>query len=608
MTAPVLAGLSLVAALLLVALPLRFAFALFVASLVLVPDTLRFPYGPSVYLVLVRVLPLCFLAGLILRSGRGELARHAFRPTGAHLGLIVFAGIAWVLGVMAARPDIPADFSRGPWLQVLDQIVVLVAATAAIRTLGSLRAARSLGSVIAAAAAIAVYEATSRHGYAEWIFRRLPEQQEFNGGRLESRGGEVRPRVAARFSLAFAWQLTMALPVVVSVAHHARRVAQLVGVPLVLAALVATSTRSAYLGVVVALVLLAVLSGQRRIMVGIAVALVVGFAVVAGSGSLDRSFNTPEVAGSTDTRVTRAPLVLDIPSDHPLTGEGYGALQAQGLIGTDSSWLQLYAELGAIGVAALALALVLALATISPGFEGTDPRAPQRLLAAACWSGVAVAFIGAASLDLFTGPQTSLVVWLLVALGVTASEELGILDPSPLDQLARRAIVPAIGLLCGVLVFVAAPRTSSISADLQALPPAADAIATGSNQFVARTVAETACSVSEAAASSHDVAVSCFLPFGELGGAARLRLSGPSVGEVRDAGRAVLQALQQRVPSARVERVAQTSHGRPGWVTTAPVTGAAIGIALALLVPGRRRPRHTTATTPVLALRLRSPV
>src|SRR6476620_8306304 len=107
MTPAMLAAASLLAAYLLVALPLPFAFALFFGSLILVPDTMRFPYGPSNELLLVRLLPVVFLIGLLVRSRRGELPSGAFRPSGAHIGIIAFAAVAWVLGVTGVGGQIP---------------------------------------------------------------------------------------------------------------------------------------------------------------------------------------------------------------------------------------------------------------------------------------------------------------------------------------------------------------------------------------------------------------------------------------------------------------------------------------------------------------------
>ncbi|MEY2590246.1 MAG: hypothetical protein QOJ67_2230 [Acidimicrobiaceae bacterium] len=584
MTPATLALASVVAAMLLIALPLRFAFPLFVGSLILVPDTMRFPFGPSDQLPLVRVLPAVFLVGLVLRVGRGEVAPNAFRPSGAHIGLIGFATAAWVLGVAGARNTIPPAFSRDLWLQVVDQIVVLVGAVAAVRTIGSLRAARSVASVVAVSAVIAVGERVTGNGYAEWAFRHLPDQREANGGPLERRGGQLRPRVATRFALGYAWQATMALPVVVAVALQTKRAVRLLAVPLVVAAIAFTSTRSAYLGILVAFVLFAVLSGRRQLALGLVAILLVGGVFALGSGLVDETFSAPEAAGSTDVRLDRAPLVLDIAAAHPVTGSGYGSLLQAGLAGTDSSLLQTYAELGALGLAAVGLSLAMALAAIGPAFTGAAPLSPQRLLAAGCWAGIAVSLVGAASFDLFTGPQTSLPLWVLAAVGVAAAEEVCPAAPSPLLALARRTALPVLGVVIGSLVFAAAPRTSSLTTDLDLLPPTSDAISTGTNEFVGRTLAHTACTVVTEAAGD-GVTSSCFLPFGTVGGATRVRLSADTADAVDAASARVFNALAQRVPSATVVRSESTADARPGWATTAPVAGGALGAAIALLFP-----------------------
>jgi hypothetical protein len=580
-------------------LPLRWAFALLMATLVLVPDTMRLPFG-SEQLLLVRVAPLVFLAGLLLRARRGELARDAFRPTLATAGLIGFGVVAWLVGVIGADGDVPATFSRDAWLVIPDQVLVLVVVVAATRTIGSVTAALSLASAATAAGVIAVLERMTGSGYAELAFRHLPEQRgQDSGARLELRAGEVRPRVAARFALAYAWQAAMLLPLVAAaVSLSNRRIVRLVGVPVVVVAIVSTSTRSVYLGMAVGAGAFALLCGRRSIQLALLAFALVAFGLVVGTGAMGRAFEAPEVAGSNAVREERAPVVLDVVRDDPLTGLGYGALLSRGLPTTDSSWLQLYAELGAVGLAALVVSVAMALAAIGPALSGTG-REPARVVAAACWAGVAISLLGAASFDLFTGRQSVLPLWALAGIGVVAGEEL---------RPARRRVtvpryrlaLPLAGLVVGFAVFLATPRSAAVVADLQLVPVAVDATAATPDSFVGRTLATTTCSVVDRVALPAGVDSDCILPFGRGAGAARVRLSGGDGDAVEAAYLATLEALRARVQSAEVIALDAEQGTLPAPIRTAPLIGAVTGAVLAL-VPPLRRADAWTPSRPVVA-------
>lgn len=604
MTPALLALGTLVAIPLLVWLPLRWAFALFVATLVLVPDTLRFPLGGD-QLLLSRLFPIVFLGGMILRVGRGEVRGDAFRPGTVTLGLAGFAVVAWVVGVLGADDMVPVAFSRDAWLLIPEQVVVLVASTAAVRTIGSVRAAMSIATAATAAGAIAVAEKVTRQGYAELLFEKLPAQRAGgSGAKLEVRSGSVRPRVAARFSLAFAWQSTMLLPLVAAAAVTSRRLWRALAVPLLLAAIALTSTRSAYLGVALGVGAFALLSRRRAVLVAVAALAVVGAVAVTATGTADDAFEAPEAQGSNAVRDERSPVVLEAAADDPFTGLGYGALLSRGLPGTDSSWLQLYAELGAVGLAAVALSITMAVAAMGPALTGTARHAPERTVAAACWAGVALSLVGGAFFDLFTGRQSVLPLWALAAVGAVAAEELAPGTPSPVRALGRRAALPLAGLVIGLLVLVLAPRPTAVRADLQLVPIATDAVAGAPGPYVGRTLGRTACTVFTGAAEAEGADAWCQLGFGRGPGDIRVRVTSESGTTARRAATRAADVLAERIRSAKVLAVQVDVDSLPSLVRTAPLTGAAVGLGVALLLPPpRRRRRAAVAASSTTDLR-----
>lgn len=577
----------------LVLLPLRAGFTALAAALLLVPDTLRLPFL-SDQLIVVRVAPLAFLVGLLVRAGRGELAPRAFRPSPATAGLAGFALVAWVVGVMGADGPVPPTFARDAWLILPEQLVVLVAATAAVRTIGSVRAATTLAAVTVGAAAIAVVERVTGSGYAQRIFDAVPEQRTAeSGGRLEVRSGTVRPRVASRFSLAYAWQATILLPMVAAAAAVTPRARQVAAVGLVGLAVALTASRSAYAGLAMGLVALALLVRRRSVTVAVGVAVAVGGLLLAGSGLAGAAFGAPEASGSNAVRDERAPVVLDAVADDPFTGIGYGGLLARGLPTTDSSWLQLHAELGVAGLSGLVLSMALAVGAMVPALVGTAER-PQRALAAASAAGLLLSLVGAAYFDLFTGRQSVLVLWVLAAIGVVAGEEA---TTSPDDRpslgvgarLLARPLFPALGLALGAVVFAIGPRPATAEVDLHTVPPATDAVAGGPDSFVGRTLARTTCAVLEGAASGAGADTTCFLPFGQGAGAARLRVASDDPDRTDAALEQALTAAAQQVPSAWALRIEREDRSLPAPVRTAPLTGAVGGLALAILWPMRLR-------------------
>lgn len=600
MTAGLLAATTLVAVALLLWLPLRWAFGGFVAALVLVPDTMAFPFVSN-QLLLVRVLPLAFLGGLLLRVGRGEVRGDAFRPSLATIGLIGFGVVAWIVGVLGADATVPPTFSRDSWVLLPEQVVVLVAATAAARTIGSVRAALAVATVATTAAVVAIVERITGQGYAELLFRHLPDQRAGAGGRLELRAGEVRPRVATRFSLAYAWQATMFLPVVTAAAVAARRRWRFAAVPLLVLAIAFTSSRSAYLGIAAGLAVFALLSRRRTVIVTIAAMAVVGALAVTASGLAGNAFDAPEAQGSTAIREERAPVVLAAVADDPFTGLGYGALLSRGLPGTDSSWLQLYAELGAVGVAALALSVVMALAAIGPALSGTAHVSPERVVAAGCWAGVALSLLGAAYFDLFTGRQSVLALWAMAAVGVTAAEELRPGHAPALRSYVTWPLLPVVGLVVGSAVLLVGPRPAVTATDLQLLPAATDAAAGGPGTFVGRTLGRTACSILTEAVDAAGAAASCVLPLGRGQGEVSLRVTSRSEPTTRRATEAALDALARRLPGAEVLHLDVVPRSLPAPVRTAPLSGAAAGTALALLLPTERRSRARPLVRPSAA-------
>jgi hypothetical protein len=570
---------------------LRQAFATLVAVTVLVPGALRLHGAVSGYVTIHRVVLAAALFGLALRVRRGEVPASVLRTTPVHVAFLAFLAVALALGVALAAPTTSTDDAFEKLVAFLDQFVFFVAVLAYARAIPEERHVLWIvAGALLAAVAVGVGEYVTGRSWGSLF----AAERGVVGRGLGERGGAPRVRGGAEFALAYAWSLALLAPLAVCAAVRHRRAAL---APLLLAAAVAgmyfSFTRSAFVGLFLALGLLW-LGGRRDRRVGAILALaVVGAGLVyAFSPSLADPFFSERARASARVRSVRLPFVLDLAARDPLTGLGFTGLQAFGIGATDTSYLLLYADLGTVGLATFMVLYVTAIACAGRGIRGADPLPP-----AAAFGAAVASLVATGSLDLFGIVSTPKAFWLVAALGVAFCERR--VGPAPVlrrPTLRRAALVPA-GALLGLVVALAAPVRASVTYELETITTAQEAPYRAPTGSPGEILVNTACGlVADLAATLRDARLFCrddFLTRSPSGGLVRVEAATPAAAE-RVVGR-VRDLLGARLPSAQLTRVGLPTSGRPSWARTAPAWLAVLALGVALLAPAPRLPSRRAA-------------
>jgi hypothetical protein len=580
-----LASLTFIAVLVAFRASLKPAFVVLVGSTLLIPDTLRLPTtGP--FLSVQRLILFAFIANLVVRFIGRELDPDLLRPSKLHVAFFLFLALTFFVGVAFGSTDVAAIDAVFLWTAYVDSFLFFASALVALRAIGDIRwAARTIVAFAALAACIGVVEHFTRHSYGRVLFPRIRELAALPGsGALELRGGSVRVRVASQFALEYAWIATMLLPLAVAVAAHARRIAGLVAPAIIALSVVWTYSRSAYLGFVVGAVLLVVLSrfDGRTTAVASAGAVTV-FLILGATGALAGAFRAPDAPASSEVREERLPLVLSEAAERPVTGLGLASLAKRGFIGTDASYLNVYVELGVIGLVALGL-LFLGVALPMAFRAVRAPPGVERAIGAASVAGIVVALVGAAAFDMFTLPGAGRTVWLVVAIGVFLGERIPARSSEARMRIGWRAVLPAVGLLCGLAVLATAPVTSTLTFRFRTTDPYTQAHSTGSQGFLGRVLVATACAAIERAGPTATSRAHCFDLRTEAG-VGEARLEDPTEAQLRTHANAVILAGYRSVRGFRPVRVDESDRVRTSWARTAPIWCAGIGLLLAVVVP-----------------------
>jgi hypothetical protein len=564
---------------------LQLAFGAFLAAIFLVPAGTLVPGIQSSFFGVHRLLLITLSANLIMRLRRREISLEVLRPSRIHAALAAWLVASFVLGVVLADPLLPISQPTFLWLPIVDQTVMFLVALAVIRSADDpFEVARMVVAVFGVTAAIAVWEHFSRVSYGEWFFRRTPYNTGASGVLpLATRGGEIRVRSSVQFALAYAWVATLLLPLVIVVASRARRMLTRFAPALVVASIVFTLTRSAYVGAAVsALALVLTSRADRRITWLVAFGAILTGLILSGSGIVERTF-VAQGAGSVEVRTLRTPLVLELTSTQPITGGGFAGLALIGIKTTDASFLLTYADLGVIGVVFLALLLASVLACAWPALRAPPGR--DRALGAAVFVGLLAAFPAAASFDEFQILPAATSFWLLAAFGVTLSERVltssteVVRAPTPL---LRSAALGVAGVALGVAVMAVTPRAEAMTLQFTTVSPGAEATATGTTEFIARTLVNSACQVMTVMVRRlPDTEVSCLDPITGTG-LGHVRLEMKRGGPLEGRARFLVAYARRAVPDLRAFVVETRVSATPTWARTAPVWGGlgAFGFSL----------------------------
>jgi hypothetical protein len=562
-----------------------------------VPGSLAVPFTSVVYLTILHVLTLAGLGRLVLGRIDGSVERASLRTTRVHAVLGVVVAASLVIGLGGADDGEPLRLALGRIFDLLDQGAIYAVFLALLRQQPDLRRAmRPAVVAVGCGCLVAGIEYATKQSLGEFLFRDLPSQIGTPASfPLGQRSGQVRVRAGAEFALQFAWLVVMMLPLMAAVGMSARRrprAMALLAVAVGVLTVYASFTRTALAASVAVLVVAALLSRQRAMVVlGLGTAALAGVLYVLVP-PVSRHLDVSSDSGSVQVRQLRLPPILDVVSFHPLRGLGLGGLGASGYRVTDNAYLLHYVELGALGVLLLVLVMVAALVEAVRAVRVSAPQ--DRLLAAAAVAGVLAYVASAATYDAFTllpGPH---LLWFLVALAVTITER-NAAPRRPVDfpLLVTTAVTAGlVGLAAGLLVYVLTPAHDGQRYVLTTLPVEVDN-RLGDDYADGERAVTTACAGLLSMHLSH-VRLDCQDPK-TAAGVAEVRIAAPNRFALESAGSTYVTALRRSfgLPDARFFPKGPARRGRPSWAGTAPAWGPPAAVAVLLLVgiPRRRRDR-----------------
>ncbi len=595
-------ALALVAVALVVAAPLEVAFGTLLACWLLVPGTLAVPHLPHL-LLLDRLVLWAFALRLLLRAGRpGEPPRAAYRLTPVHLamGALLVAGL--VCGVVLPAPTVSLAGDLHAWLYLLDMAVLLVVATAAIRTIGPRRVVRTLLGLVAVAVVVGLVERLTGHGWSHFFFEGLPANYLAPGAvGLGLRGSHVRSQGAAQFALEYGWVLAALLPLAVAgcmlaLRRRPRRRGALavVALPIGMAVgVVLSGSRGAEVAAAAGVLLVVVVAGAYRHLVrwwGAAVA-AVAVVLVADPGFVTGPFASGAASDPSSVRLQRLPELFSLVHD-PFTGLGFNGLTGT-FGGVDNAYALTYATIGMVGLVALVALLLTAAATCAPAL--TSPRGSERrLLGTACLLGVVGLAAAAATYDLVSTLQSEWAIILLAALGAAVAGPAAPVGAPDRARLLLRAAVPAALAGVGLAVAALVPASAAQSLSVLTVAPYVSVYAPPDVYYDTYLVDTLCAAVTDPSVSTPTTSVRCdqadaFFPLSPPGEAI-VTVSGPSpaavAAETRHAFGPIYRSMYMAGGPSGPVRV-----GKPAWAVTAPWWMGGLGLVAVLLVPARRR-RH----------------
>lgn len=597
-------AIALVVARYLVRTSIKVALVSLLSITLLIPGTVLAPGSFSGHTTIHRIVLGIFVLNIVRKIALRQIPASVLRPTRLTIALAAWVVVTFTIGVALADPAISVGFSTFLWIFVLDHGVFFYFVVAAIRAIDDpWWFARTLTGLMVVSAGIAVYEHYAGVSVARWLSKLIRGSGYLGVPALSTRGGEVRSQAGFDFPLAYAWSATALLPLVIVVATRARRWIVRFAPALVVLSVAWTYTRSAYVGVAAAGLLLLLTSGFDRRIAGFVTAgiVVVGLAI-AVTPVLDRTFSSPEVSGSTEVREERFPLVLSSAAEHPYFGRGLSSVSEQGIRTTDSSFLLVYAEMGVVGLAGLVLLMLVTVCFVAPAIRAPPP---DRLLGAAAFCGVVLVVVSGAFLDVFNVSGSARAFWAMAALGVVVGERAGVRWPVPRGwRLLSRAWILAVTVAAGFLLIAnTAPRASMVMR-FTTRSATFETVSNGPAPFIGTMLVNTTCEIFESrvAAAGHNA--TCYDLRSETG-IGDVRIEAPDPASLDRIARSAATVVRSRLRSPRFYLMDVDHHVRPTWVRTAPVWMGIAGAAFAVLVPPlppmrrrRSRARRPPAATP----------
>ncbi|MDX6220496.1 MAG: hypothetical protein QOJ48_2177 [Frankiales bacterium] len=565
------------------------ALGVLVATVVLVPGSLTVPGAPGV-LTVHRLVLAGALVGVVRRCHRRELPWSLFRPPALVYRLLLVVGLLAIIGVGLLQPATDASAAARNWQALALQVPFLIGWVVLVRACDDLVVAVSVLVVATlASAVVALLEAVTGASYARWWFHFVPSLLASDQAQvLATRGGHVRVRAAADFTLAFAWVTAAVLPlllVLAAVRRRARLPLLVLGLPVLVTAVVLTYSRTVVVPLVLVVVVLAAVLRERGIRVAAAVVLLGVIAVLVGDPGLAAQFTAAADTGSIDVRVERLPVIGTLVAAHPWTGLGISGLSTQGISATDSSYLLSYAEVGVLGLAALVGVIVSAVGESLLALR--SPSRPERLVALGAAVGLVVLAAGTFTFDTFSVPAAAETFWLLAALGLVAQD--GLRPPRRVLGLGGRVGAVLAAAVAGLLLRAVAPTHAAQTWQFESLLPYPATVAAAT--YTGTELRTTFCTLARAALP--DATMTC-QSTGDAPGQGLLRLQAGSAAGVQAEKAAVLGAAAKAPPLSRLQLQTRGPLvvGKPTGLRTAPGWLPLLVAVWVLPVPGRRRVRR----------------
>ncbi|MGH3744239.1 MAG: O-antigen ligase family protein, partial [Mycobacteriales bacterium] len=539
---------------------------------VLVPAPLTVPHLHTSYATVQHVLVFAGAARLAFVREDRVAARAALRPTPVLVALTLLLAYSAVVGIGFSPDAGILGYSSFRLLDLVDQLAFLVVCLALARRVGDVR--QVLGVAAAAvlvSTLIAVAEHATGGSYGHWLFSRLPGQAGTDAAfPLTPRQGSPRVRAGAEFALQFGWMSAMLLPALIVVALRASRarvVWAAAGTALVVLGIYWSFTRSALGAVVIVVLVLGVLARDRRLgtlTAGICAAAIVTYLVVPSVGG---HLSTSADAGSIDVRSQRLAPIMHAVAAHPFRGLGLGDVVSAGFHTTDNALLLEYAELGAVGATLLFVLFAAAVVQTGRALALPDPR--DRLVAAACTTGVLTFGAGAMTYDAFTLLQDVHLLWLLVAVATVLAERRGRQVRLPRPALPVVVATGAVAVVAGVVVAAVVPMHAAQDYEFTTLTATHETL--GYDAVTpAEALIDTVCGqVTALRTLGPHVSVDCVNSFGAAG-VGHVRIQAPSRAALADAQEALVRAVDGpgRLPTFRLLAVDPVATGRPTVAVT----------------------------------------
>ena len=515
---------------------LRIGFSIVVACAVLLPGTLPIHNPVTPHALFTRVLLVVLALRLVFAIHAGVVSVSTLRWTTLHTAFVVFLGAVFLAGVVFADATVRPGAATTAALLLLDQFFFFAVMLACVRAIGDLRWVLGVVAVVLLmSAGIGIVEHVTERSWGHFIYgRSIPGITASN--ELTLRVTDVRVKAGAEYSLQFGWVTAMLLPALLAWLASARvgwrrwLPITVAGVGVVLLAEYWSFTRTSLAAFAVVALITAVAARNRRLLLFTGSSLAICVVLFAFVTRLQQGFvGLP--TGPIDVRSERLPLILQIGLYHPLRGIGLGGLTSIGVPNTDSTYLQLYGDAGIIGiVTGLALVITAGCCCLA-GLRSTDRV--DRLAAAVGVAGTLAMLAGGIAYDALRSLSSTRPFWLLIAIGVVATER--VTGPLPALIRPRRAVafgaVVAAGLI-GVVAYALTPvhyaeqyQFQTVSTLRQVLP--------SNPETMGSTFADTVCIIAERVTDRHPGAqVDCATP-GQAPGVGTIRVQASSADGVR---------------------------------------------------------------------------